>query len=191
MSRSNAELGRLVAEGRPLAVVFFRYLDERESLAGLLDLLLPEGASMRRVDGLAPVFDPATFDQTLAVFFPDAASEEAAVGELERRRDVLVARRATAVLFFPVGGAAARRLGETPSLASWLRGQMYTSGLDELDPDTGDDEDFDRARAAFEARTRQTPEAWWEAWSRGAIESTLVNHLLAVEAERLCIEPLA
>jgi hypothetical protein len=191
VSRSNAELGRLAAEGRPLAVVFFRYLDERESLAGLLELLLPEGASMQRVDELAAVFDPATFDQTLAVFFPDATSEEEAVGELERRRDALVARRATAVLFFPVGGAAARRLHETPSLASWLRGQMYTSGLDELDPDTGGDEDFDRARAAFEARTRQTPEAWWEAWSRGAIESTLVHHLLAVEAERLCIEPLS
>lgn len=190
MSRSNAELAHLAADGHPLAVVFFRDLAERESLAHLLSMLLPSGASLRRVDALAPVFDEATRDETLVVFFPDVTAEEAAVGELERRRDALLFRRATAVLFFPAGGAAARRLRETPSLASWLRGEMYTSGFDELDPETGDDEDFDRARAAFAARTGKTPEAWWSDRVRGAIAASLESDLLAVEAERLRIEPV-
>lgn len=186
MSRTTAELAQIVAGREPVAIVLHRDLTERQELADLLQTLVPFGAESERADTIDRVFDETSFNHVLLVMLPDASQEALAIDRLERHRDALMSREATAVVFLPSHSEAAKLLRQKPSLSSWLRGQIYNPGFDEFDPERDTFEDVEVARQQFENATQATPEVWWKRWVGGDIpRDDLTNQLLALEAERL------
>jgi hypothetical protein len=170
MSGSSGVLWRILRSGSPVAVVFYPESTTREAQLEEVELLAPPERKVIRAREVEAAFrDP----EAIVLLTPD--DEARAVEVLDLRREALRDRSAPAVLFLLADGGGERRLREAYALASWLRGREY-------DPTRAGGVDVSSAREAFRVRTGHMPEAWLDAWRRGALADTLDNNLLAQEA---------
>lgn len=145
-----AETWAALNAGEPLIVMHYGDFGLRDSLLDETQSLIVPGADIARTECIDDLF---TRLDTVLLFTP--ADEAAAVFELDGRRDALLARTAPAVLFLLRGGSGDDALRHAPGLASWVRQHM-------LDPERVAAIDPAAERAAFEAATGHTPEAWLE-----------------------------
>lgn len=146
---------------------------------GLVEWLLAEVESL--ADPHAAPVQVTTVDEAhqhpdrLVLLVPDDEAE--VVAELDARRDQFLdpPRSQPVVLFLMRGGDGQRALANAPALASVVRGS-------DPDPDAVAAIDPEVERAAFQADTGSTPEAWLVDWRAGQMPADPVNLARAYRA---------
>lgn len=169
---------KLARGGSPILAILYDDLDGRRALLDEVRGQLESMGGAVQVDG---VDDACAHPDAVAIWSVPYAQQVSAVEQLEAQRDRLRGRRRPLVLVLPRGGAAIDRLRRSPFLASWLAGRI-------IDPDALARIDPARERRAFEAHTGRTPEAFLDAWRRGALPDDL-DHNLWVHRARFLAEP--
>lgn len=151
----------------PVIVVVYSDLAERRELVEATAQLAASDDT-REVTDLQDVFSPAVRTTTFLVVPND---EEAALQELEWRRDELAEREAPVVMFLFDRGKGIEVLRESPALASWVRGRH-------LVPAERDRIDAEAERRKFRAETGHSPEEWLDQWNSGGISDSLDANVL-------------
>ncbi len=175
-------LNAIDRESGGVAVIRCPDLGLREWLVEQVESLVAETArALRAEDVEAALREP---DQ-MVLLIP--RNEREAVLDLDASRDRILespARSQPIVLFLLRDGDGERALvRDAPSLRSWVGGS-------DADPEALAEIDIARARAAFEAEHRTTPEKWLEGWRAGAHRMTAANFRTTFDASLLVREEL-
>jgi hypothetical protein len=165
MSGSTATLWRHFHEGAPLSLALYSSPAALEEILETVRLVAPDETKLVRTRDVEDAF---TKPDVQLLLTPD--DEAAAVATLDGRRDALLDRAATAILFLLKGGSGEQELRRSYGLASWLQGR-------EFDPEPAEI-DVAQERARFGEITGRSPDAWLAAWNRGEIPDTLDNSFL-------------
>jgi hypothetical protein len=167
VSGSTATLWRQLHEsGAPLSLVLYSSPAALDDVLETVQLVAPDGMKLLRTRDVEDAF--ARPDVPL-LLTPD--QEALAVATLDGRREALLERTATAILFLLKDGSGERELkGRAFGLASWLQGR-------EFDPEPAEI-DVAHERARFAEVTGRLPDAWLAAWGLGEIPDTLENSFL-------------
>jgi hypothetical protein len=166
VSGSTATLWRQLQEGdAPLSLVLYSSPAALEEVIETVRLVAPEALKLVRTRDVEDVFTKPGVSLLLT---PD--DELASVVTLDGRREALVDRTATAILFLLKDGSGERELRRAFGLASWLQGR-------EFDPEPAQLH-VEEERARFARDTGRSPDAWLAAHGRGEIPDTLENSFL-------------
>jgi len=161
-----------------LALIWCPDFGLREWLVDEVESVLDESKRAFRTDTVeGALAEP----HRLALLVPN--DERGAILDLEANRERLLsgpeARTQPIVLFLMHDADGQRALAEEAvSIASWLHGNHS-------DPEEDAQIDLEEERRRFEEITKQTPEAWLEAWRRAEWPQTSENYHLAYRAKLL------
>ena len=147
MPDPSSALWNALDSSTPLVIVYYADETRREELIKEVRSLYPPDQEVHCSDNVEDAF------RVPHVLLLTPQEEEAALAELDARREQLVDRQLPVVLFVLRGGSAERSLPQKPNIASWVRGS-------DVDPDRIGTLDVQAARAAFLHKEGCTPEEW-------------------------------
>lgn len=162
--------GVISAPPAPLALLIYEEDLSKNAVIAEIESLVPEGVKVLVSKDVADAFSKP---QPLLLLVPEGdEAEAAALNTLAARRDSLLDRKQSAILFLLRGGMGTNLLKteDMAGLWSWVANQI-------LEPRALRAVDTKEERRQFLAETGRSPEDWLISWRAGMLPDTLDNTL--------------